>query len=85
MIASDAFTLIVKTWVTFGFTLVDAVTMAVQGPADGGMYVTESPVIVVPVLPEESDKLPQLELATDSGAGITAETVRIVGWDLETP
>lgn len=76
--------MIMKTCVTFGFTLVDAVTTPLHGPADGGVYVTVSPVTVDPVVPVESDKVPQVEPATACGAGTTAETVRIPGWDLTT-
>jgi hypothetical protein len=69
---------------TLGFALADAVTMAVHGPADGGVYVTEGPVIVDPVVPVEPDKIPHVEFSTTDGPGITAETLRIAGWDLLT-
>ena len=55
-----------------------------HGPAEGGVYVTTSPVTFDPVVPVESDKIPQVEFATASGAGITVETVRNAGWDLGT-
>jgi hypothetical protein len=42
--------------------LVEAVTVAVQGPLAGGVKVTESPVALFPGEPVEPDKAPQLEL-----------------------
>jgi hypothetical protein len=60
VIESGAFTVTEKVVNTLGFTLVETVMVAVQGPLDGGVYVTEFPLTFVPLVLPESDSVPQL-------------------------